>query len=191
VEHIRRKKPEFTFAAMIGVDKTSHSVGQPSELTSEALRIVDDTAARIRADAEADGRWKDMHLWVTSDHGHSPVTAHEDLAGLIAGWGFKTLAHPWIYKLRSEVAVMVSGNAMAHIYVDLSARERAYWPNISPRYHQLVERLLERESVDLMILPMMNGAMIRSSRGDAEVTVHDGRRLSYLRTSGDPLGIGS
>jgi hypothetical protein len=191
VSHIRREKPEFTFAAMVGVDKTSHSVGQPSELTDEALRIVDETAARIRADAEADGRWDDMHLWVTSDHGHSPVTAHEDLAGIIAEWGYRTLAHPWIYKVRPEVAVMVSGNAMAHIYVDLRARDRAYWPNLSSRYHQLADRLLERESVDLMILPMTNGALIRSSRGDAEVTVHDGRRLSYLRTSGDPLGLGT
>jgi hypothetical protein len=190
VDHIRRKKPEFTFAAMVGVDKTSHSVGQPSPLTDEALRIVDDTAARIRADAEADGRWEKMHLWVTSDHGHSPVTTHEDLAGLIADWGYRTVAHPWIYKLRPEVAVMVSGNAMAHIYVDLGERERAYWPNFSSRYHQLVERLLERESIDLMILPTTNGATIRSARGDAEVGIHDGRRLSYRRTSGDPLGIG-
>jgi hypothetical protein len=131
-----------------------------------------------------------MHLWVTSDHGHSPVETHEDLAGLIGDLGYRTVSHPWIYKLRPEVAVMVSGNAMAHIYVDLSARERIYWPNISSRYHMLVERLLERESVDLMILPMTNGATVRSSRGDAEVTIHDGRRLSYLRTSGDPLEIG-
>lgn len=189
VEHIRREQPEFTFAAMIGVDKTSHSVGQPSRLVDAALRIVDETAARIRADAERDGRWKDMHLWITSDHGHSPVTAHEDLAGLVSDWGYRTVAHPWIYKVRPEVAVMVSGNAMAQIYVELEARERAYWPGISPRYHALVERLLERESVDLMLLPLPNGATIRSPRGDADVRIHEGR-LSYLRTSGDPLGIG-
>jgi hypothetical protein len=188
--HIRREQPEFTFAAMVGVDKTSHSVGQPSRLTDEALKIVDETAARIRAEAEADGRWKDMHLWVTSDHGHSPVTTHEDLAGLIADWGYRTVAHPWIYKVRPEVAVMVSGNAMAHIYVDLGARERMYWPGLSSRYQQLVDRLLERESVDLLILPMTNGATVRSSRGDAEVTIHDGRRLSYQRKTGDPLGLG-
>jgi hypothetical protein len=188
VDHIRREKPEFTFAAMIGVDKTSHSVGQPSTLTGEALRIVDDTAARIRADAERDGRWNEMHLWVTSDHGHSPVTMHEDLAGLVTGWGFRTVAHPWIYKVRPEVAVMVSGNAMAHIYVGLSGRERGYWPHLSARYHPLVDQLLERESVDLMLLPMTNGAMVRAARGDAEVTLHGGR-LSYRRLTGDPLGI--
>jgi hypothetical protein len=189
VDHIRRKKPEFAFAAMVGVDKTSHSVGQPSELTSEALRIVDETAARIRADAEADGRWESMHLWITSDHGHSPVDTHEDLAGLIAGWGYRTVSHPWIYKLRPEVAVMVSGNAMAHIYLELEARERFFWPNVSERYTRLVDGLLARDSVDLMLLPLPNGATVRSRRGDAEVTMHGGR-ISYRRLSGDPLGIG-
>jgi hypothetical protein len=129
-----------------------------------------------------------MHLWVTSDHGHSPVTMHEDLAGLVTGWGFRTVAHPWIYKVRPEVAVMVSGNAMAHIYVGLSGRERGYWPHLSARYHPLVDQLLERESVDLMLLPMTNGAMVRAARGDAEVTLHGGR-LSYRRLTGDPLGI--
>jgi hypothetical protein len=189
VKHIRRERPEFTFAAMVGVDKTSHSAGQPSQLTDEALRIVDETAARIRADAEADGCWNDMHLWITSDHGHSPVTTHEDLAGLVKDWGYRTVAHPWIYKVRPEVAVMVSGNAMAHIYVDLSARERFFWPDVSDRYTPLVEGLLQRESVDLMLLPLANGAIVRSRRGDAEVTSHEGR-LSYRRTGGDPLGIG-
>jgi predicted AlkP superfamily pyrophosphatase or phosphodiesterase len=190
VNHIRRERPDFTFAAMVGIDKTSHSAGQPSELTDTAFRIVDETAARIRADAEADGRWSDMHLWVTSDHGHSPVTAHEDLAGLISDWGFRTVAHPWIYKLRPEVAVMVSGNAMAQVYVDLKGRERAFWPHIPTRYHELVDRLLQRESVDLLLLPLRNGAIIRSRRGDAEVKVHEGR-LSYERLTGDPLGIGN
>ncbi|MEO5567315.1 MAG: alkaline phosphatase family protein [Gemmatimonadaceae bacterium] len=189
VDHIRREQPEFTFAAMMGVDKTSHSAGQPSPLTDEALQIVDETAARIRADAERDGRWKDMHIWITSDHGHSPVTDHEDLAGLVREWGFRTVAHPWIYKLRPEVAVMVSGNAMAHIYLDLGARERAFWPNVPFRYHAIVELLLERESVDIMILPNEAGATVRSARGDAEVVLKNGT-LCYRRTSGDPLGLG-
>jgi len=190
VDHVRRERPDFTFAAIIGIDKTSHAAGQPSALTDEALHIVDDTAARIRADAERDGRWPSMHLWVTSDHGHSPVTAHEDLAGVVAGWGFRTVAHPWIYTLRPEVAVMVSGNAMAHLYLDVGARHRTFWQGMSARNRSLVDRLLERPSVDLMILPRPGGATIRSrDRGDAEITTVEDR-LSYSRATGDPLGLG-
>ena len=190
VDHIRRTRPDFTFAAMVGIDKTSHATGQPSPLMDDALQIVDRTAARIRADAERDGRWPSMHLWITSDHGHSPVKTHEDLAGLVAGWGFRTLAHPGIYTVRPEVAVMVSGNAMAHLYVDVGARRRTYWPDMSDHSRTLVSRLLERPSVDVMILPHEGGATIRSrDRGDAVIST-SGDRLSYRRTGGDPLGVG-
>jgi len=183
---IRRDRPDFVFAALVGVDKTSHAVGQPSALVDRALEIVDWTAGRIRSDAERDGRWKDMHLWVTSDHGHSPVKTHEDLSGLISGWGFRVIAHPWIYKWRPEVAVMVSGNAMAHVYVDLARSDR---PVLSGRFAEIVDRLLERPSVDLVILPHGGGARIRAAgRGEARLTF-DGNRLSYHRESGDPLKV--
>jgi hypothetical protein len=190
VDHIRTNQPDFTFAALVGIDKTSHATGQPSPLVDDALRIVDRTAARIRADAERDGRWPSMHLWVTSDHGHSRVTAHEDLAGRVAGWGFRTIAHPLIYTMRPEIAVMVSGNAMAHLYVDVGARQRTLWPDMSERHRSLVDRLLELASVDLVILPDVSGATIRTrSSGDAYVAEQNGR-FSYRRSTGDPLGIG-
>jgi predicted AlkP superfamily pyrophosphatase or phosphodiesterase len=189
-DHLKRRRPVFTFAALLGVDKTSHSSGQPSPATDEALRIFDDTVARIREDAERDGRWESMHLWITSDHGHWPLETHEDLAGVVAELGFRTVAHPWIYRIRPEVAVMVSGNAMAQIYPDLASRRRTFWPDMPERTRFLVERLLERPSVDLMILPTADGATVRSSdRGDALITDR-ANRLSYRRLSGDPLGIG-
>ena len=184
VDHIKSTQPDFTFAAMVGIDKTSHAFGQPSPLTDESLRLVDATAARIRADAERDGRWSSMHLWVTSDHGHSPVKTHEDLAGVVAGWGFRTVAHPWVFTARPEVAVMVSGNAMAHLYVDVRARQRTYWSDMPARARSLVDRLLERASVDLIILPHGSGATIRSrDRGDAEITTR-GDRFSLLPPDG-------
>ncbi len=59
------------------------------------------------------------------------------------------------------------------------------------RARSLVDRLLERPSVDLVILPHASGATIRSrDRGDAEITTR-GDRLSYCRRlGGDPLGLG-
>ena len=85
----------------------------------EAMRIVDDAAARLRADAERGGWWDDTHLWIVSDHGHSPVHTHEDLAGVVAADGLRTVAHPWSATIAPDAAVMVSGNAMAHVYLDL------------------------------------------------------------------------
>lgn len=174
---IRRERPDFAFCVHPGIDKTSHAVGHAHGAVADAMRIVDDTAAAIRADAERDGRWNDMHLWVVSDHGHSPVTHHEDLAGLLASWGFGVLAHPWIFGRGRDCAVMVSGNAMSHVYLELRRPARPYWPELAARWEPVAERLLARDSVDLLMLPHGPGVV--------EVRARDGRGRAKIRQSGD------
>jgi Type I phosphodiesterase / nucleotide pyrophosphatase len=188
VRRIRMEQPDFVFAALTGVDKVSHARGQDSPMTIDALRIVDDTAARIRDDAERSGRWDDMHLWVVSDHGHSRVASHEDLAGLIDDAGLRTMSHPWVVTLGAEVAVMVSGNAMAHLYCDVRSRAR---PSMDlPRWRALCVMLLARQSVDLLAVCRGDRVVVRTAdRGDA-LLWHTNRGYHYLRESGDPLGIG-
>ncbi|MGQ0649607.1 MAG: alkaline phosphatase family protein [Gemmatimonadaceae bacterium] len=188
---IRREKPEFVFAALTGIDKTSHSEGHDAGLVREAMQIVDAIAAEIRHDAEREGAWQDTHLWVVSDHGHSPVEHHDDLAELFRDRGFRTLSHPWTFGNSHQLAVMVSGNAMAHVYLDLSRRERPFWPALRDRWREPVEELAARESVDLAILPhSATTAEVRSrSRGTATIEKQHGR-YSYRPQSGDPLGIG-
>lgn len=189
---LRSQRFRFVFAALTGIDKTSHAAGHTAGIVGEAMRIVDETVAEIRSDAERDGRWKQMHLWVGSDHGHSPVRTHEDLAGLVARWGFRALAHPWVYRRSADVAVMVSGNAMAHLYLDLENSARSWWPALAPQWNALVEQLETRDSVDLLILPLRPAACEIRARGrGAAVLRWDDGRYSYHPQSGDPLGIGS
>ncbi len=185
---IRRDKPEFVFTALTGVDKVSHARGQQSPMTMDALRIVDDAAAMIRRDAEADGRWRDMSLWVVSDHGHSRVTAHEDLAGFVSDAGYRTIAHPWVFSIDPDVAVMVSGNAMAHIYLDLRSRERPAMMN--GRWRPFMEMLLERPSVDLLIVPQARSATVSSAARGSAVVARRTDGFHYERVSGDPLRLG-
>ena len=193
VDRIRREHPDFVYCVHPGVDKTSHAVGHAHGAVTDALRIVDQTAARIRADAERDGRWHDMHLWVVSDHGHSPVSRHEDLAGLLASYGLGVLAHPWIFGRGRDAAVMVSGNAMSHVYLELGRRARPFWPDLAARWEPVAERLLARDSVDLLMLP--------HSIDTCEVRARDGRGRAMVRRAGDrftyeplaggdPLGLG-
>ena len=188
---VRELHPDFVFAAFTGMDKASHAQGHDGPLVREALAIVDGAVARIRADAEAGGWWEDTHLWIVSDHGHSPVHAHEDLAGIIAATGLRTAAHPWSARIAPDVAVMVSGNAMAHVYVEPSRRERAWWPALAPAWGSLVDMLLARESVDVALLPVSgHRCEIRSRRGTAVVS-RDGDEYRYERETGDPLGYGA
>jgi hypothetical protein len=188
---LRTQRVRFAFIALTGIDKTSHAKGQDAKIVIDAMRIVDDTVAQIRSDAEHDGRWKKLHLWVGSDHGHSPVREHEDLVALISGWGYTTLAHPWAFNASADVAVMVSGNAMTHLYLDLEQKTRPWWPSLGAKWNDLAERLLTRPSVDLLILPTSGASCeIRArGRGSATLTWAESR-YSYTPNSGDPLGIG-
>jgi hypothetical protein len=191
---IQREQPRVAFCALTGIDKTSHSEGHEAPVVRDALRTVDETAAHIRADAERDGRWDGMHLWIVSDHGHSPVRFHEDLAGLIHSWKLGVIAHPWIYGPGRDIAVMVSGNAMAHLYLDLGNRAaaRAPWSALERKWSWLPERLLERESVDLVLVPLAgNSCDVRGrGRGTARIAMENGR-YSYRPVTGDPLAIGA
>ncbi|HUQ82122.1 MAG TPA: alkaline phosphatase family protein [Gemmatimonadaceae bacterium] len=189
---IREHRPRVVFAALTGIDKTSHATGHDSPAVHEAMRIVDETAATIRQDAERAGRWDTMHLWIASDHGHSPVTAHDDLALVLRSWGHGTVAHPWTFAGGRDVAVMVSGNAMAHIYLDLDRTERPWWPSLQERWSRLADALLARASVDIMLLPQSPTEVeVRHRERGRAVIVADGDRVSYRPFSGDPLTIGS
>ena len=188
---LRTEPTRFAFIALTGVDKTSHAKGHGHQIVTSALSIVNDTVEEIRRDAERDGRWRRMQLWIASDHGHSRVRQHEDLAALLNDWGYRTLAHPWAFNPTADIAVMVSGNAMTHLYVDLERTTRAWWPQLKERWQQVVERLLQRESVDLVMMPTgpMSCQILARERGCATLSWQESR-YTYTPETGDPLCIG-
>jgi hypothetical protein len=199
------RPPRAVFCALTGVDKSSHSAGHEAPVVGDALGIADAVLAELRADAERGGWWRDTTVFVVSDHGHSPVRAHDDLADWFRSRGHRTVAHPFTWRPGREVAVMVSGNAMAHVYLELARRERPWWEALAARWEPAVGDLLARPSVDLVLLPLGDDAceVRHASRGAA--AVRRGRRpgagpadascFAYayryepLR-GGDPLGLG-
>jgi hypothetical protein len=205
VRRVREEKPAFVFAAFTGIDKASHAKGHESTVVREAMGIVDDVACRIREDAECGGYWDSMHLWVVSDHGHSPVRQHDDLAAEITALGYRVLAHPWAVTRNPNIALMVSGNAMAHVYLDPGERGRRFWHpleaslpigtwtrSIDKRWNALADTLLQRASVDVMLLPRSLWACEVRGRGRGMALVTWGTRgYTYRPETGDPLGIGT
>jgi hypothetical protein len=188
---IRQMRPRFVFAALTGVDKASHARGHEAPIVIDALRIVDEMAGTIRSEAEQRGEWERTSLWVVSDHGHSVVREHEDLAAVVSQLGHRVIAHPWTFGLNPDVAVMVSGNAMAHLYVALGCRRRPWWPALAPRWAPLANALLERPSVDLLLLPHgENRCEVRAAGRGVAFVDRSGERFAYRVSSGDPLGIG-
>ena len=190
-----RRRPEVVFCALTGIDKTSHAAGHDAPIVREAMRIVDETAATLRDGLERAGAWEATHLWIVSDHGHSPVREHEDLAGLLHAWGHGTISHPWVFGRGRDAAVMVSGNAMAHLYLELDRRARPWWPELAPRWEALVGALLARPSVDLLLLPHAPDRCEVRGRGRGAAFVERtgvGRdaHYAYRPVDGDPLGLG-
>lgn len=188
---MRELKPDFVFAAFTGVDKVSHARGHESDDVIAALGIVDEAISGMRRDLEAAGTWEATHLWVVSDHGHTPIDAHEDLVGVLRQLGHRPIAHPLIFTRDPRTAVMVSGNAMAHLYLDLETRRRRWWPSLASQWSGLAASLLARDSTDLLLLPYgETRCEIRSrAAGSAMVEWTEGV-YSYRPGSGDPLGIG-
>ena len=189
-----RERPPFTFASFCGVDKTSHSVGHRDPIVRQALTIVDGFVRDVMAAATRDGWIDELALFVVSDHGHVDVTAHDDLADLFRDEvGLRVLAHPKIFGVRDpEMAVMVSGNAMAHLFVELPSRTRPWWPSLRTRWNDTAELLLQRPSVDLLLLPHdAHTVEIRGGNGrGAAIAQRLGDHYSYTGVSGDPLGMG-
>ena len=191
VRRMRDERPDYLFAAFTGVDKASHARGHDDALVRKALVIVDDVVLRLREDAERGGWWDDTHLWVVSDHGHASVGRHEDLVKVVRAAGYRPMSHPFTAGVARDVAVMVSGNAMAHLYVDLESRRRPWWGALAARWEGLAESVLARPSCDLLLLPRSpHCCEVRSrDRGIATVS-RDGTVYRYERTTGDPLAIG-
>ena len=189
--HIIERRPDFACIALLGLDKASHTAGHDSAVARRALATIDSAVRELRAALERASRWEDTHLWIVSDHGHSAVHAHDDLAALVRASDHRVLAHPWLLARGEAVAVMVSGNAMAHLYLELHRRERAGWSALRERWEPLVRMLLARESVDLVMLPIDDSQTeVRSrERGSAIITAANGR-YSYRTLDGDPLGVG-
>jgi hypothetical protein len=191
VERMREERPEYLFAALTGIDKASHARGHEDTLVRDALHIVDDVAARLRHDAERGGYWRDTHLWIASDHGHSAVHTHDDIARAVASEGYRTVAHPWSVRFAPDAAVMVSGNAMAHVYVELREHTRAGWTSLAPCWSRLADALVARPSVDLVLLPLSDSRCeVRSSERGKAVVERGGGQFRYSRMEGDPLGVG-
>jgi arylsulfatase A-like enzyme len=188
-QRVHKEQPPVAMLALPGIDKCSHRFGHAASEVLDAVAVVDSTVAQLQRDAERAGR--QIEIWITSDHGHATVHAHDDLADLLRTHCYGIRAHPWTMRGGDEIAVMASGNAMAHLYLDLTTRERLGWDDLRPRWAGLLDLLLSRKSMDLVILPIAPDRceLHGRGRGMAHVTRDDRGRYGYRAMTGDPLGL--
>jgi arylsulfatase A-like enzyme len=104
--------------------------------------------------------------------------------------GHKTFYYPLIYKRKFDVVSMVSGNAMAHVYVknNGSWQRRTYHEDIPKAAGHLMDELLERKEVDIIMTRSDDeDIVVTSKRGVARIKeTKDG--IKYKVNGSDPFG---
>jgi hypothetical protein len=191
----RKHRPRFATLVLNAPDKFAHRFGTSSTEYSSSLRDVDSAVATAELIASADGWRERLAIWVVSDHGHSPVDRHDDLHAWIESRGHRVIAHPKLRTRNADVALMVGGNAMAHVYVEPATRERQWWADLGARWQVLHDALVERDSVGLAAVGVSaTRTRVTSARGGtADILLEElsgQRRWSYVALDGDPLGLG-
>jgi hypothetical protein len=84
---------------------------------------------------------------------------------------------------------MVSGNSMAHVYVDLEDNVRRSWPSLAATWEPRLREFLAHPAIDLAATMVSETTVsVRCGAAAAEVTAtHAG--LTYRPIDGNPLGI--
>ncbi|MDQ6612040.1 MAG: alkaline phosphatase family protein, partial [Gemmatimonadota bacterium] len=149
-----KNRPRFASIALTSPDKLAHKIGPRSPAVRASIRDIDNVVSSAVAIATRGG-WRDLlDIWVVGDHGHDPVENHEDLHGWLEARGLKVRAHPQVFKRHADVALMVGGNAMAHLYLIPKQRFRSYWPELGPKWQSLHDALLQRDAIDLLAVAL-------------------------------------
>jgi hypothetical protein len=157
----------FRFVVMPGIDWNSHYDDPFGEGAYEAYRRVDRTIGEVARKLERLGRYDDTLLAVVSDHGHEPVREHFDLG--------PRMAKDLDLKVAPDALCAVSGNAMAHLYLNTAVPELTEW-------------LLSEPAVDIVASREPNGSvLVESLRGRARMAEAAGG-LTYEPLDRDPFG---
>ncbi len=191
--HLSRERPHFAVMSFLTPDKFAHAFGARAPQVRRSLRDIDDFLGAAEDIARKGGWAERLHVWLVADHGHSDVNNHDELADGLRDLGHRVLAHPRVWIRKPDVAVMVGGNAMAHVYLEPHHRIRPWWPALTNRWQSLHDAIVSRPSIDLAAVAL-DASTVRVSnhtRGSATITrSRVSERWSYCRDAGDPLGIG-
>lgn len=189
-----RERPRLTFAVLPGVDGVSHHTHPRHPRVLDLYRRFD---RWLGAYADAGGFEGDHLFLLVSDHGLTEMQTHTDLSVALERRGIPTLRHPVVWRRDPRVAVMVSGNASAQLYLrpaegrggrrSLSAIEAGAVPGVPA---DLVTWLLGLPGVDLVVGTEGADVVVCAADGRARISEdHDGR-IRYAPVGGDPLRLG-
>jgi hypothetical protein len=191
VKCLEHGDPDMVFTVFPAVDSFSHLRDPEHIETMTAYRNVDASIGETVEILKRQGRWQNTLLVITSDHGLTSTHTHFDLAFFFKKRGLRTLYYPIIWTSEPEVSVMISGNAMGHVYLFRKHPDRPLRGDEVPEeLGSLLDELLDREEVDFLAWRGADGeCVVRSGTGIARI-IESREGLQYRTESGDPFGLG-
>ena len=192
---LRRLKlsgPSFVFLPLSDVDTRSHGHGPMSRQTAAAYQAIDQGIGAIVETLRKIGLWSKTHMIISSDHGNTFTASHLDLSRLVVEAGYRVFEYPMVLRRNCTAAVMVSGNALAHVY--LSGEGGWQGPISGAQLHRehssLVDRLKGRDEVEWVAYREDDGRIaVATDQGIALVGMADGA-YTYHWEGRDPLQLG-
>jgi len=184
-----KRNPRFTYVVFLGIDTYSHLTHPFHNKVIESYLRIDKSVGLIGKMLGSEGRLDETFFVIASDHGLSQTHSHFDSVEFMNRLGYRTFYYPNIFKhwRNADAANMVSGNAMAHIYVKNSAgwEKRSTFEELS----RLIDKFLERPEVDVVAgLDEKGRVRVKSERGEASVWLDENGRIRYERVYNDPFG---
>jgi hypothetical protein len=184
-------------AVFPAIDELGHRAGPLSPVATEAYRQFDRTVGRIVDALARQRRADDTLIVITSDHGQSATKTHVDLVDLVRRTYPRTLGHPVPLRhcLSAQAAVMVSGHAMANVYVVGAAgwHERPNFEAAASQAAELKARLLEHPGIEHVIYrgPEVDSYVLANREGRLRMWLGAGSRdarLHFVVEGKNPLG---
>ncbi len=190
-----RQRPRLVFAVFPGPDGLAHNRDPWHPDVLDLYRQFDAAVGRYAAN----GGFAGDHLAIVlSDHGISPVERHVDLDAELGAIGLRALSHPVIWRRDPKVAVMVSGNASAQIYLNPGVPRRKRWGLSDIEYggvhgipHDLPEFLAQLPGVALVALTDGAELVALSRDGRARLAEVGDGLIHYAPETADVLGVGA
>lgn len=194
LERVAPLRKRLVFAVFPAVDGVTHWTDPWHARVLNVYRDFDRAFGRY---VRRGGLAGNHLLVIASDHGASTVGLHEDVSLALERFGLPTLRHPLLWRRNPEVAVMVSGNAAAHVYLKPGVRRSRRWslpaieagdvPGI-PR--DLADRIANLAGVALVAATDGSDVVIVSKEGRARIVPGSSENISYRPESADVLGLG-
>lgn len=188
------ERPRFTFAVFPGVDGVTHHEHPRHPDVLELYRAFDRDLGRW---VDAGGMEGDHLLAVVSDHGASRMERHLDLGRTLRDRGVSVLEHPALWRAAGDVAVMVSGNASAQLYLRPGERRgrRIGLPELESGQVDgvpggLVEQLLAMPEVELVAGRDGGDVVAATAAGRSRVRSEPRGMLRYEPGGADVLDLG-